>query len=149
MKIISETDVTGGNIVLSDANGDRERGRERRLNEPSIAASGYMVIIARLMSVADNDDEDEREKLKRISPNCRPLVHSLGSRVVCHRRSSLGSLFLSLSDIDVESERSSERIRAETIRTLIELHKEKKGDRGKLRDRKGRNEKRKHREKVN
>jgi len=83
-KIISETDVTGSNIVLSDADGHRERGRERRVNEPSIAASGYMVIIARLVSVADNGDEDEREKLKRISPNCRPLVHSLGSRVVCH-----------------------------------------------------------------
>jgi len=82
-KIISETDVTGSNIV-SDADGHREGGRERRVNEPSIAASGYMVIIARLVSVADNGDEDEREKLKRISPNCRPLVHSLGCRVVCH-----------------------------------------------------------------
>lgn len=42
---------------------------------------------------------------------------------------------LSFSDIDVESERSSEQLRAETIRTLIELYKEKKRDRGKLRDR--------------
>lgn len=104
-----------------------------------------MVIIARLVSVADNDDEDEREKLKRISPNCRPLVHSLGSRVVCHRRSSLG--FLSFSDIDVESERSSVRVRAETIRTLTELYKEKKRDRGKSRDRKGMTER--LREEVN
>lgn len=41
-----------------------EGGRERRLNEPSIAASGYMVIIARLVSVAGNDDEDEEGKVK-------------------------------------------------------------------------------------
>lgn len=41
-----------------------EGERERRLNEPSIAASGYMVIIARLVSVAGNDDEDEEGKVK-------------------------------------------------------------------------------------
>lgn len=101
------------------------RGR----NEFSIAASGYIVIIARSVSAVD-DDEDEREKLKRISPNCRPLVHSLGSGVVCHRRSSLFP-----SDVDVESERLSGRVRTETIRTLIEFHKEKKRDRKKSRDR--------------
>lgn len=43
---------------------DTGGGRERRLNEPSIAASGYMVIIARLVSVAGNDDEDEEGKVK-------------------------------------------------------------------------------------
>lgn len=102
------------------------RGR----NESSIAASGYIVIIARSVSVVDDDDEYEREKLKRISPNCRPLVHSFGSDVVCHRRSCLF-----LSDVDVESERSSGRVRTETIRTLIEFHKEKKRDRKKSRDR--------------
>lgn len=60
-KIISET-VTGDNIVFCNVDG-QEGGRERKLNEPSIAASGYMVIIARLVSVADND-EDEEGKVK-------------------------------------------------------------------------------------
>lgn len=115
--------------VLSDVLLHREGKRVRERNESSIAASGYIVIIARLVSAAD-DGEDEREKLKRISPNCRPLVQSLGSGVVCHRRSCLF-----LSDVHVESERSSGWVRTETIRTLIELHKEKKRDREKSRDR--------------
>ena len=77
--------------------GRAERGGQRRLNEPSIAASGYMVIIARLVSVADNDDEDEREKLKRISPNCRPLVHSLAGPALFVTDDPLSTLSLSLS----------------------------------------------------
>lgn len=71
-----------------DAEGNRERRREKELNELSIAASGYTVIITRSVfaaAVDDDDDDDEREKLKRISSNCRPLVRSLGSGVVCHR----------------------------------------------------------------
>lgn len=64
-EIISKTDVIGGNIVLSDATEHREGGKGRRwLNELSIAASGYMVIIARLVSVVDNDDENEKGKVK-------------------------------------------------------------------------------------
>lgn len=85
---IAETDVSSGYTVLSVAE-RREGKRVRGHNESSIAASGYIVIIARSVSVVD--DKDEREKLKRISPNCRPLVHSLGFGVVCHR-----SLFFSL-----------------------------------------------------
>jgi len=43
---------------------EKERERERGLNELSIAASGYIVIIARPMSTTTFRHDDEREKLK-------------------------------------------------------------------------------------
>lgn len=121
-KLISETDVTGSNIVFSNVDGHEEGGRERKLNEPSIAASGYMVIIARLVSVADND-EDEEGKVKTNLLIVVPLF-ALSGPALFVTDDPLSAL--SFSDIDVESERSDERIHAETIRTLIERYKEKK-----------------------